>query len=925
MSDVGGTIGDYRLESLIGSGRTGRVFRASHLRFDAVRMALRQFGSAVVDAPGFKGRFVEFAQAAAVLVHPQIVRVRESGDDDRRWFVAMDLMSGTLASRRPDATTAEWSPRAWALVDAMRQAAEGVAAAHAVNVAHGNVHLGNLFLSDERDGTLQVKVGDFGLTALAATGEAPSAADDLLALGRALYAITTGRDVPAAAATAEPPTRLVRGYPDVLDTIVARCISADPRDRFDSCDALASALREAVLAATSVSAGGGGASLHATITVAPSKQSPPPVPAPTIPEGSQAVPLVHVLDAAGNVVDQAYVRHSGLRVGRGEHNDFVLKSSAVSHEHARIDWVDNRVTVTDLGSTNNTQVQGVNLVPQWAQEWGREHWVQIGPYWLWLEHPPDHIDKAGIDIMLDQRSRTMTLTPGKPVTCRVTLSNQTKKIQHAELSVEGIPSEWVQGTRVRRELPRIEPRDMDLVITVPRSPDGLAQTYDVVVKVHCITTPTLAPTSVPAKWTVEAFEAPKLTMTPSKAGGVRGATYNATLVNGGNRAFTYVLAGSDSDRRLDYSVSCDGYPASTRLSVDVPPGEYLDARLHVAVPRRWFGSTTPQSFTLQASPIDGKQDSKVEAHFMHRAMFPVWALALAPVLIIGLIVLLPWLFKPEVRTVYLDPVNPAAGTPFSVNWDASRGTRVRVFVNEVPMADPDPDARSLTIPNGVPKDGQARVVVSNLFGEHEKSTPISLIDVEPDEPELDATIEPQNGIVAPGGEVRISWNATKAERVQFSHGGNLPRTHVFTDRPTESQTYVITAFNKGKTAVRTFKVEVRRIVNQSELVLKVESRDFKPGRPNLEINQGRSVFFAWSAPNASNVRLEGGGGALQLSGTSGIGRRAQLRGRGHYSFRLVATSETGDEVFSNAVEIDVTCTALQIATKRCNGTPEVRW
>jgi hypothetical protein len=114
-------------------------------------------------------------------------------------------------------------------------------------------------------------------------------------------------------------------------------------------------------------------------------------------------------------------------------------------------------------------------------------------------------------------------------------------------------------------------------------------------------------------------------------------------------------------------------------------------------------------------------------------------------------------------------------------------------------------------------------------------------------------------------------------------------------------------------------------VPPGQIHLTVTSRDRKKDKQNFEINQGRYVFFDWDAPNAVKVRIEGGGTPIELAGTSGRARRAQLRGRGHYTFRLVATSETGTEVMSQPVEVDVVCTAIQFGTKRCKGTPEVRW
>ena len=250
-----------------------------------------------------------------------------------------------------------------------------------------------------------------------------------------------------------------------------------------------------------------------------------------------------------------------------------------------------------------------------------------------------------------------------------------------------------------------------------------------------------------------------------------------------------------------------------------------------------------------------------------------------------------------------------------------------MFLNELPIR-PDPDAKAgvFAFPNGVKKDGQVRVLASNIFGQSSLSVPVTLapgkgVPI----PALEATAEPL--AVTPGGAVTISWSASRAERVEFSHRGSVGLTGTFTDHPTQSQTYVVTAFNsEGKSVMQTFKVEVRRgDVIPAALKLSVSSKDFKKDKRNREINQGRTVFFDWDAPNAANVRLEGGGSAQALVGNAGHARRAQLRGKGHYTFRLVATSETGQEVSSQPIEIDVTCTAIQTATKRCKDTPEVRW
>ena len=484
-----------------------------------------------------------------------------------------------------------------------------------------------------------------------------------------LYALTTGRDLPVGEAQPAP-KRLVSGYPDTLDLIVSRCLAAEARDRFDSCASFAAALREALAAATAArpaATGAGGASaLDATVAVVVARQAAPPRPAATIKPGSQSVPLVHLLDAAGNRVDREFVRHTGLRIGRGEQNDIVLKSAAVSQEHARVDWLDNRVTVTDLGSTNNTQVHGTNLLPQVPQEWGDEQWVRIGPYWLWLELPPPEIDLRRIEIMLDQRSRSMEITPGKPVTCRVTVSNQTQQIP-AGGAVGGGHTGGVGGRYAHapppaaRRTARHGPRHQRTALAA-RAREDLQRDGSRALDHR----PDAQSRHRGRHLERRAVRAGKADAHTVQGVRVRSATYNVSLHNNGNRAVGFALSGSDSDRKLDYSLAAEGYPSASRFSIEVPPGDRMDVRLQVLAPKRWFGSTTPHSFTVQASPIDGKQESKIEGHFLHRAVFPIWALALAPIVLIAMLMVVPWLMRPELRTLYLDPINPEPDTTFSV-------------------------------------------------------------------------------------------------------------------------------------------------------------------------------------------------------------------------------------------------------------------
>ncbi|MCA9661124.1 MAG: serine/threonine protein kinase, partial [Myxococcales bacterium] len=161
-------IGRFDLLEFLGEGGMGAVYLAYDERLDR-RIAIK-FLRAADDARA-QARLLREAQALARLSHPNIVAVYEAWEEEGRVHVAMEYVAGM--------SLADWQaePRPWrALVDAYRQAGEGLAAAHRAGLVHRDFKPHNAIRRDE-DGV--IKVLDFGLArALTATTDDDLATDD---------------------------------------------------------------------------------------------------------------------------------------------------------------------------------------------------------------------------------------------------------------------------------------------------------------------------------------------------------------------------------------------------------------------------------------------------------------------------------------------------------------------------------------------------------------------------------------------------------------------------------------------------------------------------------------------------------------------------------------------------------------------------
>jgi serine/threonine protein kinase len=179
----GTQFGPYRLLEKIGAGGMGEVYRVLDTRLErevALKLVsdsylIADLGSASPSpTPGHPTptphsashasheRFLREARSAATLNHPNVCAIYDTGEQDGRPYLVMELLRGeTLKRYLTKAGGHGLAPEE--VVAFAQQAAAAIAAAHAKGIIHRDIKPANLFVVDGPRGKRQIKVLDFGL------------------------------------------------------------------------------------------------------------------------------------------------------------------------------------------------------------------------------------------------------------------------------------------------------------------------------------------------------------------------------------------------------------------------------------------------------------------------------------------------------------------------------------------------------------------------------------------------------------------------------------------------------------------------------------------------------------------------------------------------------------------------------------------
>src|SRR5918993_440696 len=276
---IGQSLGRYIIESKLGEGGMGVVFKARDSQLGRA-VAIKVLPPDKVADPERKRRFVHEAKAASALNHPNIITIHDIGSHDGTDFIVMELLGGTTLAQ---ALPVHGLPLRQALTYAI-EIADALARAHEAGIIHRDLKPANVMITESGS----VKVLDFGVakllegvepsisTTIAAATEqgvtvgtpaymSPEQAEgrkldgrsDIFSFGAVLYEMVTGRPAFSGGSSLSvmarilkedpaPPSRIAAATPPEVEKAILRCLRKDPARRYQTMADLKVALEDLV-------------------------------------------------------------------------------------------------------------------------------------------------------------------------------------------------------------------------------------------------------------------------------------------------------------------------------------------------------------------------------------------------------------------------------------------------------------------------------------------------------------------------------------------------------------------------------------------------------------------------------------------------------------------------------------------------------
>src|SRR3989454_1885109 len=139
---IGQTLDHYRIESKLGEGGMGVVYKAHDARLDRP-VAIKVLPADKIADPGRKQRFVQEARAASALNHPNIVTIHDIRSDQGMDFIVMEYIEGTTLDEL--ITPKGLRPRQ--VLHYAVQIADALAKAHGAGILHRDLKPTNIMVT----------------------------------------------------------------------------------------------------------------------------------------------------------------------------------------------------------------------------------------------------------------------------------------------------------------------------------------------------------------------------------------------------------------------------------------------------------------------------------------------------------------------------------------------------------------------------------------------------------------------------------------------------------------------------------------------------------------------------------------------------------------------------------------------------------